>query len=108
MKHYKYYNGEKENPFEGKDFGKAFWWKVELYAIEANDKKEDDKLSRTMMDYVHDLCWEGDGQSDTTWDDALKRATKMYVKGIWARSHITTKSFTFAMAEEESNGYYKR
>lgn len=23
MKNYKYFNGEKENPFEGKDFGKA-------------------------------------------------------------------------------------
>ena len=106
MKNYKYFNGEKENPFKGKDFGKAFWWKVERYGFEAGDKKEDGKLSRTMMDYIKEHHWEGDGQSNTDMLTALKRATTMYQKGIWSRSFVTVKSFTLARAEKESLSQY--
>ena len=102
MKNYKYYNGEKENPFNRKDFGKAFWWDVEFYAYEAGDKKEDGKLSRTMMDYIKEHHWEGACQSNTDMVTALNRATAMYLRGIWSQNYISLKSFTLAEAEKES------
>ena len=52
LKNYKYYKGEAENPYQNKDFGKAFWWKVEKYAAQRNDDKERDMLSMTMVNYL--------------------------------------------------------
>ena len=81
-KNYKYYKGEKEYPF--RDFGKAFWWIVELYAIEKKDEKEREVLSKTMIDYIKEHHWEGEGH-DTSKEEMLKRANLLYKKGFWSR-----------------------
>ena len=72
LKNYKYYKGEAENPYQNKDFGKAFWWKVEMYAAQQNDDKEQDMLSMTMVNYLKEHHWEGDGQHDTSKEEMLK------------------------------------
>lgn len=100
FKNYKYYKGEKENPFEGKDFGKAFWWKVEMYAADAKDEKEQDMLSLTMVDYIREHHWEGDCQHDTSKEEMLKRADELYNNGLWCRDYIGLKRFTFQQAAE--------
>lgn len=102
MKNYKYYDGESKNPFEGKDIGKAFWWKVESYAVESKDKKEAEKLSQTMKSYILEHHWEGDSVPDTTRELALQRATEMYRMGIWSRGYVTTKSYKLEYAIDDS------
>lgn len=97
---YKYYKGEKENPFQGKDFGRAFWWQLELYAFEANDDKEKDMLSMAMVNYLKEHMWEGDGQHDTTKEEMLKRADELYNQGFWSRDYIGLKRYTFQQVVE--------
>lgn len=103
IENFKYYKGEKENPFEGKDNGKTFWWVVESYAVERKDKKEDGRLSKTMKEYIVEHHWDGDAQHDTTKEHALQRATQLYRMGIWSRNYITTKSYKLKYAIVESN-----
>lgn len=88
MSNYKYYNGESKNPYECGDLGKSFWWCMEYEAVLAGDKKEADKLSETMVHYIREKMWQGDAHSDTDWGTALKRATELYVKGLWSRNYI--------------------
>lgn len=102
LKNYKYYKGEPTNPYESKDFGKAFWWVVELYAVEAGDEKERDMLSLTMVNYLKEHLWEGDGQHDTTKEEMLKRADELYNHGIWSRDYIGLKRCTFQQAVQYS------
>lgn len=102
LKNYKYYNGEAENPYEGIDFGKAFWWTVESYAFTYRDKKEQDKLSSTMIRYLKEHMWEGDGQPDTAEKEMLVRAHELYINGIWSRDYICCKHYTFQQAVEYS------
>lgn len=99
---YKYYKGESKNPYEGKDFGKAFWWTVERYAVEADDEKERDMLSMTMVHYLKEHHWEGDCQSDTTKEEMLKRAEELYNHGIWCGDYISLKRYTFQQAVQYS------
>lgn len=98
FKNYQYYKGEKENPFEGKDFGKAFWWTVEMYAVEAKDEKEPNVLSLTMVAYLKEHHWEGDGQHDTSKEEMLRRADELYNHGLWCRDYIGLKRCTFQQA----------
>lgn len=100
---YKYYKGEKDNPFKTKDYGKAFWWTVESYAAQRNDKKEDGRLSKTMKEYIVEHHWDGDTQHDTTKELALQRATQMYKMGIWCGSYICVKDFKLEYAILQSN-----
>lgn len=100
LKNYKYYKGEAENPYQDKDFGKAFWWKVEMYAAQRNDDKERNMLSMTMVNYLKEHHWEGDGQHDTTKEEMLKRADELYNNGIWSRDYIGLKRYTFQQAVE--------
>ena len=104
MKNFKYYNGENENPYTTKDYGKSFWWKVESYAAERGDRKEADKLSKTMKEYLCEHHWEGDSTPDTTREFALQRATEMYRMGIWSRNYVTTKAYTLELAILDSIG----
>lgn len=100
---YKYYKGEKEPPFAGKDFGKSFWWKLESYAFKANDDKEKGMLSMTMVNYLKELMWEGDGQHDTTKEEMLRRADELYNQGLWSRSYISIKKYTLRQVIEDGN-----
>ena len=102
-KDYRYYKGEKENPFIGKYNGNAFWWTVESYAVEREDKKEAGKLSKTMKEYIVEHHWDGDAQHDTTKELALQRATQMYQMGIWCQSYICIKAFKLEHAIDASN-----
>lgn len=97
-----YYKGEPNNPYQGKDFGKAFWWKLELYAIEADDEKECDMLSMTMVNYLKEHLWEGEGQYGTTKEEMLKRADELYNHGIWSRDYIGLQRYTFQQAVQYS------
>ncbi len=99
---YKYYKGEQNDPYEGKDFGKSFWWTLESYAAKADDEKERDMLSMTMVQYLKEIMWEGDGQPDTTKEEMLKRADELYNHGFWSRNYIGHKSYTFQQAVQES------
>lgn len=90
---YLYYKGEKHNPYESKDKGKAFWWKAELYAAENKDRKEKNRLSETIKEYILEQYWEGDTPSDTTRELALQRATEMYRAGVWSRNYICIKDY---------------
>lgn len=99
---YKYYRGEKEDPYKSTDFGKSFWWTMELYAFEANDEKEKDMLSMTMIHYLQEHMWEGDGLPDTTKEEMLKRADELYNQGFWSRNYICSKRYTFQQAAKES------
>ncbi len=101
MKNYKYFNGEKECPFT--DFGRSFWWKVEMYAAHANDDKDLDMLSMTMVNYLQEHHWDGACQHDTTKEEMLKRADKLYNHGIWSGDYIRIKRYTFQQAKEYSN-----
>lgn len=101
-KNYKYYKGESENPYESKDFGKAFWWVVESYAADAKDDKEPDMLSMTMVNYIKNLHWESPGYYDTTKEEMLKRADELYNSGYWSGSYISSKRYTFRQVVEES------
>lgn len=95
---YSYYKGEKQNPFEGKDFGKAFWWNLESHASERGDKKQKRQLSESMVEYIREKMWDGDGQHDISLEVALIRATEAYKLGIWARSYITCSDYTLDQA----------
>lgn len=87
---YKYFKGEKEEPFE--DEGKSFWWKVESYAFNANDEKQKDQLSETMCAYIRERHYQGDtSDANIKWSVALERATEMYLKGIWEGSYLSRK-----------------
>lgn len=99
-KNYRYYHGEDECPFSNR--GKSFWWTIERYAHERNDNKEKDELSQSMVYYLKEKMWDGDGQHDTTLEEMLKRAGQMYLKGVWSRSYLNSKSYTFQEAEREN------
>lgn len=81
---------------------RLFWWKLELYAIEADDEKECDMLSMTMVNYLKEHLWEEDGQYDTTKEEMLKRADELYNHGIWSRDYIGLKRYTFQQAVQYS------
>lgn len=102
FENYKYYKGEKVNPFEGKDFGRSFWWKVEYYAASNHDDKEKGQLSQTMFYYLKEHHWQGDSHPNTTLQEFQQRARELYMRGIWSRSYITTKSHTIEQAIAES------
>lgn len=89
---YTYYHGEKDCPFT--DVGKSFWWELERYAFENNDEKTKGQLAMTMVFYLKEKLWEGDGQPDTSLKEFLQRAETLYNKGLWYRSYITTKPIT--------------
>ena len=91
---YSYYKGEKENPFTGKNSGKAFWWELEREAFERGDRKKKKELSKAMVDYIREKMWDGDGQHDISLEVALIRATEMYKIGVWFRSYITCSRVT--------------
>lgn len=99
---YSYYKGESKNPFEGKDFGKAFWWELERDAFERGDKKQKRQLSESMVEYIREKMWDGDGQHDISLEVALIRAAELYRLGVWARSYITVGRFSLDMAIKES------
>lgn len=98
-KNYKYYKGESENPYTSKDFGKAFWWTVELYAVQKKDEKEREMLSMTMVNYIRAHHWNGEGH-DTTKEEMLKRASELYQKGLWSRDYIGIKKWSLKQVEE--------
>lgn len=98
---FKYYKGESHCPYY-EDKGKAFWWKVERYAYERKDEKENNQLSMTMVEYLKEHHWQGDAHSDTTVEEFLHRAKELYLKGIWSRSYICLKAFNFKDAEREN------
>lgn len=101
-KNYTYYKGEIQNPFSGWNFGKAFWWTVEKYAVEAGDEKKPGKLSDTMVAYIRELHWEGPGHYDTTRTEMLERATELYTHGVWSSEYISIKRSTFQQAVKSS------
>lgn len=101
-KNYTYYKGDIQNPYEGWDFGKAFWWKVEMYAATNNDEKKKGTLSRTMIAYLTEHHWEGANQHDTTKAEMLERATELYTHGVWASEYISIKRSTFQQAVKSS------
>lgn len=86
---YSYFKGEKKNPHEHNgDVGKSFWWTLESYAAGHGDQKKKKELSVTMIGYIREKMWEGDGYSDLSLEVALIRATEMYKLGIWDRSYL--------------------
>lgn len=89
----RFYKAEKESPFLSS--GISFWWRIESYAVERGDKKERDSLSPSMVSFLKQHMWEGDGQHDTTEDEFHKRATELYKAGVWSRSYINVRSFTW-------------
>lgn len=102
LRNYKYYKGETANPYISKDFGKAFWWTVELYAAENGDEKESATLSMTMVNYLKEKMWQGDAHPNTTLQEMLKRADVLYNHGIWSRDYICNKSFSYQQAVQYS------
>ncbi len=97
---YLYYKGESENPFEDKDFGKAFWWRLEFEAAQPVDKKEKDKLSPIMIHYIREKIWQNEsGGWNTSWETALKRAHELYIKGLWCASYISCENYTIKDVE---------
>ena len=87
---YSYFKGEKQNPHEyNGDVGKYFWWTLESYAAERGDRKKKKELSKTMVEYIREKLWGGDGQPDVSLEVALIRATEMYKIGVWYRSYVT-------------------
>lgn len=99
---YSYYKGEKQNPYEGKNYGKSFWWKLEREAFEHGDRKRKKELSKTMEEHIREKTLKGDGQADISLEVALIRATEMYKMGVWAQSYVTEGRFTLDMAIKES------
>ena len=87
---YKYYKGEETCPF-AHDTGASVWWRIESYAAENGDEKLPGRLSRTMIEYLRERVWQSDSGWDTTWDEASKRATIMYNRGIWDPSFLNDK-----------------
>lgn len=87
---YKYYKGEETCPFAN-DTGASVWWRIESYAAENGDEKLPGRLSRTMIEYLRERVWQSDSGWDTTWDEASKRATIMYNRGIWDPSFLNDK-----------------
>lgn len=59
-------------------------------------------LSMTMVNYLKEHLWEGDGQHNTTKEEMLKRADELYNHGIWSRNYIGLKQYTFQQAVQES------
>lgn len=102
LQNFTYYKGERRCPYI-KDKGKAFWWKVEKYAFEGDDEKENKQLSMTMVGYLKEHHWQGDALSNTTLEDFLHRAEELYIKGIWSRSYICLKSFSLKDAIRENS-----
>ena len=102
MENYRYYNGEKKSPYiKQGEFGKDFWWRIELYAVEYGDHKEKDVLSPTMVHYIKERMWEGG--HNTNWETAVERATELYIKGVWSRAYISNIEYTFEEAERMNN-----
>ena len=99
---YKYYKGEKQNPYINKDFGKAFWWKVESYAFTDSNWKDENELSVTMVSYLKEHHWDGECQHDIPWEGALTRAREMYLQGIWSQNYMTTIGYTLIKATKDS------
>jgi len=92
---YSYYKGEKENPHQyNGDVGKYFWWTIEAHAAERGDRKRKKELSDSMVDYIREKIWDGDGEHDISLEVALIRATEMYKIGVWFRSYITCSRVT--------------
>lgn len=87
---YSYYKGEKQNPhqFNG-DVGKCAWWNLEYEAALRGDVKKKKQLSKTMIEYIREKIWGGDGQPDISLEVALIRATEMYKMGIFSRDYLT-------------------
>jgi hypothetical protein len=84
---YKYYKGEENCPIYGAlNAGKMFWWGVEKSAYRNGDKKELNKLSETMLNFLHEWHWEPDKALD--WELAAKRAEEMYNKGLWSTQYF--------------------
>ena len=103
LKAYSYYKGEADCPY--KDSGRRFWWKLESYAFNAKDHKEKNALSKTMIFYLQEHMWEGDGQHDTTKKEMLKRANELYNKGFWSCNYISFKRHTFQQVVESENKF---
>lgn len=95
----KYYKGEKECPYE--DFGKHFWWVVEMYGVDAKDEIKSNTLSKTMLHYILEHHWDGDCQHNTDKETAIKRATELYNKGLWSGSYICSATYTINDVEQE-------
>lgn len=85
---YKYYKGEKENPYSIFE-GRGIWWNIETYAFDNEDEKEKDYLSITMLLYIRERHWEG--LPTTTWEECVKRATWMYRNGLWNSAYLSNK-----------------
>ena len=86
---YMYFDGGNKSPYI--DEGFSFWWKVESYAYSNKDEKEKGKLSDSMITYLRNLHWEGDAQSDTSYEEFIKRASEMYIKGVYDRRYLCDK-----------------
>ena len=102
LNNYKYYKGEDSNPFERKDEGKAFWWYAECNAALNGDKKERERLSKSMQEFIREKHWDGSVQHDTPWEAAIQRATELYRMGIWSQNYISFKKVTLEQAIDTS------
>ncbi len=84
LKNYRYYKGEKMNP---QNDGQSFWWRVEHYARDADDKT-DLNLSPKMLEYIKHRMWHDGDFGTTTWEEAKARAEEMYEKGTWSHDYL--------------------
>ncbi len=90
----RYYKGEKECPFHD---GRHIWWKLELYAVNAQDKVSYG-LSSTMIRYIKERIWQSDSGWTTSWDEALQRAKELYEIGKWNSGYIADKEADISIA----------
>lgn len=84
---YSFFKGEAECPFSDK--GRSFWWRVEVYAYDHQDKKVSGELSSTMLSYLKERIWQTPSGWTTSWAEALSRAKYCYKKGVWNAGYIT-------------------
>ena len=93
----KYYQGEKECPYQASD-GRSIWWKIESYAVQAGDKTDKETLSPSMIGYIKERVWQSDSGWSTSWEEALKRAEKLYEIGKWNAGYIADKAADISIA----------
>lgn len=95
IKNCKYYKGEGVCPYPAG--GKAIWWSIEFYGVNAGDKI-DGGLSQTMIKFIKERIWQSDSGWTTTWREALERAKELYAIGKWNAGYISDKYADIAIA----------